>query len=184
MPEEMSGKVLAVALSATHSFSKTLVPSIHLLAGLGVQGDAHAGVTVQHLYKVRKNPKAPNLTQVHLLQSELFRELAGQGIALAPGEMGENITTTGLDLLALPEATRLHLGAEAVIEVTGLRTPCSQMDKLRPGLMRACTLRGPRGEVIRKAGIMAVVLQGGVVRPGDTLRVELPTGAPRPLRPV
>ena len=180
----MSGEVLAVALSPSHSFSKAPQPSIHLLAGLGVQGDAHAGVPVQHLYKVRKNPQAPNLTQVHLLQSELFLELAQQGIALSPGEMGENITTVDIDLLALPEATHLHLGERAVVELTGLRTPCTQMDKLRPGLMKACTLRGPRGQVIRKAGIMGIVLADGEVKPGDSLRIVLPPGVPRPLRPV
>ena len=176
-------KVISVSRSATHSFSKPVAEQIEIEAGLGVAGDAHAGVKVKHRYLVRKTPNAPNLCQVHLLQAELFAELAGKGIALGPGEMGENITTEGLDLLGLPLGTRLHLGATAVVQVTGLRQPCKLMDGLQPGLMQAClTRRG--GKVERKAGIMAVALVSGVVRAGDGITVELPQGPPLPLGPV
>ena len=179
-----SMQVLSVSLSPTHTFSKQVAPRIILLAGLGVEGDAHAGVTVRHRYRVRKNPKSPNLTQVHLLQAELFAELAGKGIALAPGELGENITTSGIDLLNLPLGTRLHLGDQAVVEVTGLRQPCTQMNDLRPGLMKACLGRHPDGAVLRKAGIMAIVIAGGILAAGDSIRAELPKGPPLPLGPV
>lgn len=172
----MQGKVISVSRSATHSFSKEPLGSINILAGLGVEGDAHAGVTVKHRYLVRKNPKAPNLCQVHLLHAELLEELRAEGIELAPGEMGENVTTAGIDLLSLPLGTKLHLGPQAVVEVTGLRTPCSQMDKLRPGLMKACLDRAADGSVVRKAGIMAVALAEGLVRGGDSIAAELPEG--------
>ncbi len=155
-----------------------------LLAGLGVEGDAHAGAKVKHRYLVKKNPDAPNLAQVHLLHAELFVELAGEAIALAAGEMGENVTTAGLDLLALPRGARLRLGGEAVVELTGLRQPCSQMNKLRPGLMQACLGRDSRGEVVRKAGVMAIVVAGGTVSPGDAITVELPAGPHVKLGPV
>ena len=155
-----------------------------LLAGHGVEGDAHAGAKVKHRYLVKKDPNAPNLAQVHLLQAELFAELAGQGIALSAGEMGENVTTLGLDLLGLPTGTRLRLGAEAIVELTGLRQPCSQMNKLRPGLMQACLGRDSAGAVVRKAGVMGVVAAGGSVRPGDTITVELPAGPHVSLGPV
>ena len=175
--------MISVSLSAAHSFSKMVAEQIAIEAGLGVAGDAHAGVKVKHRYLVKKNPNAPNLCQVHLLQSELFAELAGKGIALEPGEMGENITTAELDLLTLPFGTLLHLGQAAVVRVTGLRQPCSQMDGLRPGLMKACLAR-VGGKVVRKAGTMAIVVVGGIVHPGDPIRVELPPGKPRPLGPV
>ena len=159
----MEGKVISVSRSPRHSFSKEVCGTIKILAGLGVEGDAHAGVTVKHRYLVRKDPTAPNLCQVHLLQAELFAELQANGLQIAAGEMGENVTTTGLDLLALPLGTRLHLGPQAVVEVTGLRTPCTQMDGLRPGLMKACLGRSADGELVRKAGIMSVALVGGEV---------------------
>lgn len=155
------------------------MPSIRLLAGLGVEGDAHCGALVKHRYHVRKDPTRPNLCQVHLLQEELFDELAAKGFDVAPGEMGENITTREIDLLGLPTGARLLLGESAVVEVTGLRNPCVQMNQLRPGLMPAVIERRPRGEVVRKAGIMGIVIAGGEVVPGDAIRVELP---PRPWR--
>lgn len=167
-------RVVSVSFSGVHGFSKDVVREIMIEAGLGVRGDAHAGLTVQHLYLKRKNPQAANLCQVHLLGEELFAELEARGIELAAGEMGENVTTTGLDLLRLSRGTRLHLGATAVVEVTGLRTPCRQMDGCRPGLMKACLAKGPRGEVVRKAGVMGVALVSGVVRAGDAIRVEAP----------
>jgi MOSC domain-containing protein YiiM len=180
----MEGKVVSVSRSATHSFSKQPCGAIKILAGLGVEGDAHAGATVKHRYLVRKNPNAPNLCQVHLLPAELFGELRAKGIEIAPGDMGENITTSGLDLLSLPLGTKLHLGAEAVVEVTGLRTPCIQMDQFRPGLMKACMGRGADGSVLRKAGIMGIALMGGMVAVGDAIEVELPAGEWLKLGPV
>lgn len=168
--------------AAAHSFSKANQDTIRLLAGLGVDGDAHAGATVQHRYAASRTPTAPNLRQVHLLQGELHDELRSDGFAVAPGELGENVTTRGVDLLALPVGTRLHLGAEAVVELTGLRNPCVLIDRFQPGLRRAVSDRDPRGRIVRrKAGVMAVVLTGGQVRPGDPVAVQLP---PRPHRPL
>ncbi len=180
----MEGKVVSVARSLRHSFSKPACGSISIVAGVGVEGDAHAGVKVKHRYLVRKNPDAPNLSQVHLLPTELFDELRTKGIELAPGEMGENITTTRIDLLSLPLGTKLHLGSEAVVELTGLRTPCSQMDTFKPGLMKACMDHDPDGSLVRKAGVMSIALRGGVVAAGDAIGVELPAGEWVKLGPV
>ncbi len=180
----MQAFVRAVALSGAHTFSKPVVGEVRLLAGLGVEGDVHAGVKVRHRYQVRKNPEAANLCQVHLLHEELFAELAARGIAVSAGEMGENVTTLGIDLLALPVGARLRLGAEAEVEITGLRQPCSLMNKLRPGLMQACLARDAAGGVVRKAGVMGIVLCGGAVRAGDKIEVSLPAGPLRALGPV
>ena len=177
----MHPTIHTVSLNPRHGFSKHPQTSINLLAGLGVEGDAHLGATVQHLYHIRKDPHRPNRSQVHLIHIELFREPALSNLAIAPGDMGENITTTGLDLLNLPTATRLHLGITAVIELTGLRTPCVQMDRFRPGLMAASFTQGPAGKPVPRAGVMAVVLTAGTVRPGDPIRVTLP---PEPHRPL
>jgi MOSC domain-containing protein YiiM len=157
---------------------------ITLLAGLGVEGDAHAGVTVKHRSRVAADPSRPNLRQVHLIHAELHDALASAGFTVAPGQMGENVTTRGLDLLALPTGTRLHLGESAVVEVTGLRNPCTQLDGINPGLMAATLDRDAEGGLVRKAGVMAIVLTGGDVRPGDTIRIELPPEPHRPLAPV
>jgi MOSC domain-containing protein YiiM len=159
--------VLAVGRSAGHTFSKPTLERVRLLAGLGVEGDAHAGVTVKHRSRVRKEPTQPNVRQVHLLQAELLDELG-----VAPGALGENVTTRGLDLLALSAGTRLHLGAGAVVELTGLRNPCVQIDAFRDGLLKQVLGRDAAGEVVRRAGVMSVVLQGGLVRCGDLVRVE------------
>lgn len=180
----MPASVLSVSLSPTHTFSKQVAAQIVLEAGLGVAGDAHAGVLVRHRYMVRKNPRAANPCQVHLLQSELFAELALKGIELGPGELGENITTTGIDLLGLPLGTLLHLGPQAVVRVTGLRQPCTLMNGLRPGLMQACLGKLPGGKPLRKAGIMAVALASGTIRPGEPIVVELPATPHQPLGPV
>jgi MOSC domain-containing protein YiiM len=180
----MPASVVSVSLSPTHSFSKAVAAEITLLAGLGVAGDAHAGATVRHRYRVRQDPTAPNLCQVHLLHSELFPELALKGIDVSAGQMGENITTSGIDLLALPRHTRLHLGASAIVEVTGLRDPCNQMNDLKPGLMKACIARNANGEIVRKSGVMSIVVTGGIVRPGDAIVVRIPAGEPLPLYPV
>jgi MOSC domain-containing protein YiiM len=172
----VNGAVLAVAASANHGFSKPLLPRIRLLAGLGVEGDAHAGVTVKHRSRVARDPSQPNLRQCHLIAEETLRELAGAGFRVAPGDLGENVTTRGLDLLGLPRGARLRLGATATVEVTGLRNPCHQLDDFRPGLMRALIGRGADGEVLLKAGIMAVVVAGGEVAAGDAIAVALPAG--------
>lgn len=181
----MSGPcVVAVALDGSHHFSKQPAFEIRLLTGLGVAGDAHMGETVQHRSRIAKDPSQPNLRQVHLIHAELIDELAAQGFTVQPGDMGENITTRGLDLLYLPEATRLRLGAEAVVEITGLRNPCVQIDRFQKGLMQATLDRDPAGNLIRKAGVMAVVITGGDVRPGDAIAVTLPEGPHRALAPV
>lgn len=179
-----AGMVVAVSRSAGHTFSKTPEPAIHLLAGLGVQGDAHQGVTVKHRSRVARDPSQPNLRQLHLIHHELLDELAAQGLAVRPGEMGENVTTRGVPLLELPAGTRLRLGPEAVAEVTGLRNPCAQLDRFLPGLRSAVLERDAAGALVRKAGVMAIVVAGGAVRPGDPVRVELPAPPHLPLAPV
>ena len=178
------GSVIAVSSRIGHHFSKTPGLSIRLLTGLGVAGDAHMGETVKHRSRVRKDPTQPNLRQVHLMHAELFDELRAKGFVVQPAELGENITTSGLDLLALPTGTRLHLGASAVIEITGLRNPCIQIDNFQKGLMAATLDRDADGNLIRKAGVMSIVLADGDVRPGDAVRVELPAAPHRPLLPV
>jgi MOSC domain-containing protein YiiM len=164
--------------------SKPCEGSIRLVEGLGVDGDAHLGVTVKHRSRVAKDPTAPNLRQVHLVHAELHDELRARGFALAPGEMGENVTTRGVDLLGLPTGTRLRLGDAAIVEVTGLRNPCGQLDGLQKGLMAATLDRDAEGNLIRKAGIMGVVIAGGEVRPGDPIGVELPAPPHRKLEAV
>ncbi|MFF9473760.1 MOSC domain-containing protein [Streptomyces roseolus] len=178
------GTVTAVSSNGTYSFTKPNRESITLLAGLGVDGDVHAGVTVRHRSRVAQDPTRPNLRQVHLIQAELFDEVAEAGFAVTPGDLGENVTTRGVDLLALPTGTRLHLGAEAVVEVTGLRNPCAQIDGFRHGLLKQVVGRDADGALVRKAGIMGIVLTGGEVRPGDPVRVELPAEPHRPLERV
>jgi MOSC domain-containing protein YiiM len=180
----MTPIVLAVHRSPTHSFSKSATLSIRLVAGLGVEGDAHAGQTVKHRSRVARDPTQPNLRQVHLIHAELHDELNGAGFAIKPGDMGENITTRGLDLLGLPTGARLHVGESAVIEITGLRNPCVQLDRFRPGLMQATLDRDAAGHLIRKAGVMGVVLVGGDVRGGDGINVQFPGGERRALAPV
>jgi hypothetical protein len=180
----MPAIVTAVSRSKGHTFSKYNEPAIRLLAGLGVEGDVHMGKTVQHLYRILKNLNVANLRQVHLIHEELFDELREGSFYVQPGAMGENVTTRGVDLLALPRGARLQLGAEAVIEVTGLRNPCRQIDAFQPGLMRAVLGRDSKGRLISKAGIMAIVIRGGEVRAGDMISVELPAGEHCPLRPV
>jgi MOSC domain-containing protein YiiM len=178
------GSVIAVSLRAGHHFSKTPGLGIRLLTGLGVAGDAHMGATVKHRSRVRKDPSAPNLRQVHLMHAELFEELRGKGFVVQPGDLGENVTTSGIDLLALPTGTRLHLGAHAIVEVTGLRNPCVQIDNFQNGLMAATLDRDAGGNLVRKAGIMSIVIADGDVQPGDAIGVELPALPHRPLLPV
>jgi MOSC domain-containing protein YiiM len=178
------GEVRAVCRAAGHDFSKPVVDRITLREGLGVEDDAHAGATVQHLSRVRRDPAQPNLRQVHLVHSELFHELAGRGHHVRAGQMGENITTTGIDLLSLPEGTRLRLGASAVVRVTGLRNPCYQLNGLSAGLMQELVHTDSSGEVVRRAGVMGVVERGGEVKAGDAIAVELPGGQHRRLLTV
>lgn len=180
----MSGTVQAVSCSPTHTFTKPNQESIRLLTGLGVEGDAHLGETVKHRSRVARDPSQPNLRQVHLIHAELHDELLAAGFVVSAGQMGENITTRGIDLLGLPTGARLHLGKTAVVEVTGLRNPCLQLDRFQSGLMAAVLGRDEHGALIRKAGIMAIVLAGGEVRPGDPIIVELPPAPHRSLEPV
>jgi len=176
--------VLAVHRSSSHSFSKFAEEAVTLVPGLGVHGDAHSGSTVQHRSRVARDASQPNLRQVHLLHAELFHELMQAGFAVWPGELGENITTRGVDLLGLATGTRLHLGGSAVVELTGLRNPCSQLDRFQRGLTAAVLDRDAHGQLVRKAGVMAVVLVAGDVLPGDAIRIEPPGGIARPLEPV
>ncbi|WP_250892929.1 MOSC domain-containing protein [Curtobacterium aurantiacum] len=177
-------RVVAVSKDGEHRFSKPLVDAVTLVAGWGIEGDAHAGTTVQHRSRVARDPSQPNLRQVHLLHAELFAEVAEAGFSVEPGQMGENVTTSGIDLLGLPEGAVLHLGDDASVRVTGLRNPCQQINGFEPGLLRAVLGRAEDGTVERKGGVMSVVLTGGTVRPGDRIRVELPDGEQRPLQPV
>ncbi|UUZ86106.1 MOSC domain-containing protein [Paenibacillus sp. P26] len=181
---EGTGTVTAVSRSSLHRFSKPNEERIVLLAGLGVEGDAHMGTTVKHRSRVAADPTQPNLRQVHLIHAELHDELNAAGFTVSAGQMGENITTRGVDLLGLPLGARLYLGDAAVVEVTGLRNPCSQLDRFQPGLMAAVLGRDEQGNLIRKAGIMGIVLVGGEVRPGDAVRVEPPPEPHRPLERV
>jgi MOSC domain-containing protein YiiM len=176
--------VIAVARGSSHGIGKRPEDAIRLLDGVGVEGDVHAGGTVQHRSRVARDPLQPNLRQVHLIHTELHEALRAAGFDVLPGQMGENITTRGIDLLALPRGTQVRLGAEAVIEVTGLRNPCKQLDELQPGLMRATLGRDADGALVPKAGVMAIVLCGGEVRPGDAVDVTPPPGRPEALAPV
>jgi MOSC domain-containing protein YiiM len=176
--------VEAVSRSDAYTMAKPTRSAIVLIAGLGVDGDVHAGTTVKHRSRMQRDPTQPNLRQVHLIHAELHDELRTQGFEVAAGRMGENVTTRGVDLLGLPRGTRLHLGADAVVEVTGLRNPCVQLDGIQPGLLDACVERTGARVTRRKAGVMAVVVAGGEVRVGDGIAVELPAGPQERLEPV
>lgn len=165
----MHPTIIGLARDGQHRFSKQPCESITLLAGLGVEGDAHAGRLVQHLSRMAKDPNVPNLRQVHLIHAELFEELVEKGFQVAPGQLGENITTRGLDLLGLSSGTRLRLGDEALIEITGLRNPCKQIDGLAKGLMAATLDKAADGSLVRKCGVMAIVITSGDVRLGDAI---------------
>ena len=177
-------RVVAVSTSAGHSFSKERVGSIRLLEGLGVEGDAHSGVTVQHLSRVRRDPTQPNLRQVHLIAAELFDEVLAAGYDVEPGALGENVTTRDVDLLGLPAGALLLLGADAAVEVTGLRNPCRQIDAFSSGLLKQVLGRDADGETVRRAGVMGVVRRSGVVSPGDAVTVVLPAEPHLALAPV
>jgi MOSC domain-containing protein YiiM len=181
--EPAAASIVAVSRDSQHRFSKPNVDAITLIEGIGVEGDAHSGATVQHLSRVARDPSQANLRQVHLIHRELFDEVAANGYSVAPGDMGENVTTSGIDLLGLSQGTRLHLGDEAIIEITGLRNPCTQINGLASGLMKQTLGRDEEGNIVRKAGVMSIVLAGGVVKPGDSIRIEAPA-AHVPLAPV
>lgn len=178
------GTVVAVSRAPTHSLSKVNQAELVLRAGHGVVDDAHAGITVQHRSRVARDPAQPNLRQVHLIHAELHEELRAAGFLVAAGQMGENVTTRGIDLLGLPTGARLRLGAEAVVELTGLRNPCAQLEEIQVGLMAAVLDRDELGNLVRKAGVMATVIADGTVRPGDHIEVILPNGPHRRLAPV
>jgi MOSC domain-containing protein YiiM len=180
----MSASVVAVSQDSRHRFSKPNGTAIRLIAGVGVEGDSHSGMTVQHLSRVRADPSQPNLRQVHLMHVELHDELRGLGHDVKPGDLGENLTTHGIDLLGLPLGTLLRVGAEAVLEVTGLRNPCQQINDFSPGLLKHVVFKDSAGKLVRKAGIMTVVRTGGVIRPDDPIAVELPDAPHLPLEPV
>lgn len=176
--------VVSVNLDRGHHFSKNAVPEVVLVEGLGIEGDAHAGATVQHLSRKRWHKDEPNLRQVHLIHRELFDELAEEGYSVEAGNLGENVTTEGIDLLGLPRGTVLHLGDEAAVEITGLRNPCIQIDRFQQGLLKAVVRTDDDGSVERRTGVMSVVVAGGTVRAGDSVRVELPAEPHEPLRTV
>ena len=174
MVQTLSAIVLSVSRDSAHRFTKPSCEILTLLEGLGVAGDAHRGKTVQHRSRVAADPTQPNLRQVHLIHSELFAQVAAAGFTLRPGDMGENVTTAGIDLLALPRGARLQIGHEALVEVTGLRNPCAQINAFEPGLVKTMVGRDDEGRVVRQAGIMGIVLHSGIVRPGDKITVILP----------
>jgi len=169
------GIVISVSKSKSHTFSKYESDKIMLLKGLGVEGDAHMGEKVKHRSRVAKDPTQPNLRQVHLIHSELFDELKQKGFKLNPGQMGENITTQEIDLLALPKDTILTIGKNAKVKITGLRNPCKQINSIKTGLMHAVLDKDKKGNLIRKAGIMGIVIAGGEVKVEDKITIELPT---------
>ena len=179
----VGGSVVAVSRSPAHGFAKAPCAAITLLEGLGVEGDAHMGRTVQHLYRVKRDAGAPNLAQVHFLHAELFDEMAAYGYALAPGAMGENVLTRGIDLINLPTGTLFQLG-EALVEVSGIRDPCRKIEVAGAGLTKRLVGRDADGRVVRRAGIMGIVRQGGRVRPGDAVGITLPAKPYRRLRVV
>lgn len=151
-----------------------MVESIKLVLGKGVEGDAHFGTSIQHRSRVRKDPSQPNLRQIHLIHAELFKELLGKGFSIKPGELGENILTAGIDLLSLPKNTELHFDGEAAIRLTGLRNPCQQLNEFQAGLMQALLDRTSEGKLIRKAGVMGMVIRGGTVQAGSVVSIKLP----------
>lgn len=175
--------VIAVASDSKHNIIKPIRESVRLIAGWGVEGDAHAGKTVQHRYDKRRNPDAPNLRQVHLMHSELFDQVSGLGLSVKPGQMGENITTRHIDILNLPRGTQLRIG-EAVIEITGLRNPCKYLNQIAPGLLKACLGKHEDGTNFPHSGVMGVILADGEVKAGDEIHIITPPKPHERLKPV
>jgi hypothetical protein len=230
------GTVASVSSNDSYTFTKPVHDRIVLVAGFGVEGDVHGGVHVRHRFRVAADPTQPNLRQVHLMHEELFAEVGEKGYDVAAGNLGENITTSGLDLLGLPVGTILRFGegvgesadlaadspaspldevfatagattlneptaraVEAVraavardaghdprpaVIVAGLRNPCGQINGFRPGLLKEVLDRDEDGNLVRKGGVMGVVLRGGAVTPGDPVAAELPPGPWSPLEPI
>ena len=176
--------VVSVSASGKHNFSKQPMSEISLIKEIGIEGDAHAGKKIQHRSRAAKDPDQPNLRQIHLIQEELFSDLKMAGFDIGPGDIGENITTKGIDLLNLPKGTILKIGSSALIEITGLRNPCIQTDSFREGLMSALVEKEPNGYIRRKAGVMGIVLEGGSIKPGDLIRIDLPAEPRNKLEPV
>jgi len=173
--------VIAVSRSAEHTFSKPNEESINLIQGFGVEGDAHAGKTVKHRYLVGKDPTRLNIRQVHLIHAELLDELNAKGFSVAPGQLGENITTRGVDLLNLPTGTKMHIGSDVIIELTALRNPCVQIDAFQKGMLKEVLYKDEEGNLVRRTGVMGTIHKGGLVKPGDEIEVELP---PEPYSPL
>lgn len=178
---DMDSKIVAVSLSAKHGFSKENTNSISLIEDFGIEGDVHAGKKVKHIFLAKKDPTRRNIRQVHLIAMELLDEVANKGFLVNPGQLGENITTQGIDLIKLPVATQLHIGDSAVIEVTALRNPCPQINHFQKGLLKEMAVKDPQGKVVRKAGVMGVVLVGGTVKPTDHIKIALPALPHQPL---
>ncbi|KAA3642974.1 MAG: MOSC domain-containing protein [Chloroflexi bacterium] len=177
----MDPTVIAVSSSAQHTFSKSTQPKINLIEGFGIEGDAHAGEFVKHRFLAKQDATRPNIRQVHLMHTELFEELNTKGFSVNPGELGENITTRGVDLLALPTSTKLRIGSQAIVELTALRNPCVQIDDFQKGLLKELVYQDEQGNLVRKAGVMGIILNGGEVRPGNTIVIDLP---PEPHQPL
>lgn len=178
-----SPRVVAVHRAPDHTFSKQTSDSITLIAGLGVDGDAHMGASVKHRSRVKMDPDQPNLRQVHLIASELLDEVNAKGYTVHPGDLGENITTAGLDLINQPVGTTLRIG-DAIVALTGLRNPCVQIGAFADGLQGEMLGRDEHGKLVRKTGVMAVVVHGGDVRPGDEILASAPAGAPVPMEKI
>lgn len=170
----LPGRVVAVHRSADHTFAKSVSDEISILPGLGVEGDAHCGPRVKHRSRVAANPDQPNLRQVHLMSSEIFDEVGEAGFTVQPGDLGENITTEGIDLIGLPTGTLLRIGERALVSLTGLRNPCGQINGHEDGLLKAMVGNDENGNTVRKAGVMSVVMLGGTIRPGDEIVIALP----------
>jgi len=177
-------KIIALSKSEKYTFHKYNCEQIKLLKGLGVEGDIHMGKTVKHRSRVAHDPSQPNLRQVHLIHSELLEELKEKGFIVKPGELGENITTAGIDLLGLSKGTILEIGETVKIEITGLRNPCKQLNTFQSGLLKAVIDKDEEGNLIRKSGVMSIVLEGGVVNVNDEIAVKVPEGSHIPLEKV
>ena len=170
----MNPVVIAVSLSETHTFIKPNQPAIRLIEGFGVEGDAHAGKTVKHRFLVKKDATKPNIRQIHLIHAELLDKLEEKGFTVHPGQLGENITTRGVDLLGLPTDTILKIGKTAVVKITALRNPCKQIDEFQKGLLKEVLYKDEDGNLVRATGVMGIILKGGTVQPGDSIVTELP----------
>lgn len=184
MRSKLTATVVSISKDREHRFSKCPTTSITLVKGVGVEGDAHAGKTVRHLSRVAVNPDQPNLRQVHLIHTELLDELNDKGFDVGPSDLGENITTKGIDLLSLPTGTLLAVGSGAVIEITGLRNPCQQIERFMPGILKEVLKRGPGCRIEKRAGVMGIVKSSGTIRPGDGIEIILPKGELVPLQGV